>query len=438
MVAGAGVVLGTTVVHLSWAMALLVPATVGVLLLLVLVRGLITWPEQAARRRILWWTMVAFAAHLLFGLASTNISDEIRFYLGTDSFTYDATARAMVEHWTKDLPFPFVPNGKEGFFYMLAGLYWIFGFHTASGLAVNAALAAALVPVMADVTHRLFGIAAARYAAPLVVVLPGLFLWTSQLLREAGMLLLLAIALNCAARLTERLSFSSLAVLTASLTVAFTFRAPVALIAAAGLMAGIALGRKQIVSGVGTGLSALAIVVSMMLGSGLGYSGYKAAVDVDLEAANIVRRDQVYSAGTAYAADADVSTTGGALRFLPVGVTSFLFGPFPWTINSARQLPFVPDMVVWWLLLPSLWVGLRTARRLIGRQQLIMLLPALGTVIFMSLALGNFGTVVRERLQVVVLIVPMIALGLAERSARRMRADQLPTEPDRKQLLPSA
>jgi hypothetical protein len=98
---------------------------------------------------------------------------------------------------------------------------------------------------------------------------------------------------------------------------------------------------------------------------------------------------------------------------------NFVLGPFPWQISGTRQLPFVPDMLVWWALLPSLWTGFFAAGRLVGRRRLLIVLPALGTIVFMSLALGNFGVIVRERLQVIVLIVPLIALGLAERASRR-------------------
>jgi 4-amino-4-deoxy-L-arabinose transferase-like glycosyltransferase len=422
-VAGVALLLGVMVVHLGAMVALIAPATVGVLLLVALVRGIIDWPDEAACRRILWWTLVAFGAHLLFGLAATNISRGIRYYLGTDSLGYDAIARAMVEHWTDGLPFPRVPGGKEGFYYMLATLYWVFGFHTAAGLAINAALAAGMVPVMSDVTRRLFGPAAARYAAPLVVLLPGLFLWTSQLMRESGMLFLLAVALNCAVRLTEQVTLPRLATFTATLVLAFTFRAPVALIVAAGLIVGIMIGHNQLVSGLGTALASLAVVVAVMLGSGLGYSGYQTAVNVNLTQANIVRRDLAFSAETGYAAEVDISTTRGALSFLPVGVVSFVLGPFPWNIRSARQLPFVPDMVAWWLLLPSLWAGWRTARRVIGRRTMLIVFPSAGIICFMGLALGNFGTVVRERLQLVILVVPLISLGLAQRAARRQGRD---------------
>ena len=417
--AAVAVVLGVSIVHLGVVFALVASAMVGGLLLLALVRGLVDLSDPDIRRRVIWWTVVAFSAHLLFGMVATNFSRSVRLYLATDSFTYDTVAQEIAQHWKSGYPMPFVPDGKEGFYYLLAGLYWLFGAHSVAGLVANATLSAALVPLTFDTTKRLFGAAAARYAVPLVVVLPGLFLWTSQLMKEAGMIFLLAVALNCAVRLVDGISLGALAILVVALVLAFTFRAWVALVVAAGLLIGIAAAKRQLVSGLGTGVSTAVIAGALMLGSGLGYSGYKAAINSDLQQADVLRRDLAVGAATGYDSDAVISTTGGALAYLPRGAISFLLGPFPWQISGARQLPFVPDVIVWWFLLPSLWEGYREARRRIGRRQLVMVLPALAILLLMSLALGNFGTVVRERLQMIILIVPLIALGLARRASRR-------------------
>jgi len=431
---GTSLFLGALVARVGGIIALVAPATVGVLLLVAVVNGLIQWPDEAARRRIMWWTMVAFAAHLLFGLTATNITPRIRLYLGADSFLYHEQAKAIVSHWTSGLPLPSLTKGKEGFYYLLASLYWVFGSYTAAGLALNATLSAALVPVVSDTTNRLYGQKAAHYVAPLVLLMPGLFLWTSQLVKEAPILLMLAVALNCAVRLVERVSVTAVVVLTTTLAVAFTFRAWVALVVAAGLILGIAVGHGRLVSGVGTGLSALLVVASVMVFSGLGYSGYQTAVGTNLEQANTVRRGLARDAKTGFESEVDISSTPNAAKYLPRGVLSFLFGPFPWQISGLRQLPVVPDMLAWWLLLPSLWGGYRAGRQLVGRMQFLILLPALGTVLMMSLALGNFGTIIRERLQVVVLVVPILALGLAERAARHGLTAA--TVDERPELLP--
>jgi 4-amino-4-deoxy-L-arabinose transferase-like glycosyltransferase len=313
---------------------------------------------------------------------------------------------------------PSLPSGKEGFYYLLASLYWVFGAHTAAGLAVNATLGAALAPLLSDTTRRLFGPAAAEYAVKLVVLLPGLFLWTSQLLKEAPILLLIAVTANLASRLVERLSFFALVGLGTALAFLFTFRAWVALVLAGGLTAGITFGKDRVVSGLSTGLSALAFV-ALVVSLGVGYSGYQAAIAADLEEAHSVRRDLALSAASGYDAEADISTSTGAITYLPKGLFNFALGPFPWQIRQARQLIVLPEVVAWWALLPSLVRGVRKGWSSRGRRCLIVILPAAGVACLLALAIGNFGTVVRERMQLVVVLIPFLALGLAQRAVQR-------------------
>ncbi len=83
-VAFIGALLGAMVSRVEGAIALIAPTMFGVLVLMVLVRGMNRWPNDDAQRRIMWWTMMSFGAHLLFGLAVTDISHAVRYYLGTD------------------------------------------------------------------------------------------------------------------------------------------------------------------------------------------------------------------------------------------------------------------------------------------------------------------------------------------------------------------
>lgn len=417
---GCSAVLGTMVVHLEGGVALLLPTMLGILVLLALVRLVVTWPEGGdVRNRFLWWTIFAFISHLAFGLAVTNIPGIVETYIrAPDSYAYHNIAVDIVKHWNSGSTMPYLPAGKEGFYYVLAGLYWLFGAYTAAGLVVNATLAGALVPVVSDTTRRLFGEEAAARVPPLVVLMPGLMLWTSQLIKEAAILFLIAFAVNCAVRVMERITLRRLVGLAVALAILFSFRGWVALVVAGGLLAGIGVGRRQLVSGVSTAAGALAFIV-FVLSFGLGYSGYQAAVNSDLSEANIVRRDLAVSGSTGFDHDADISTSQRALLYLPRGLLNFGLGPFPWQISGLRQLPILPDMVVWWFLLPSLWRGQREGRRSAGRRVLVLLLPAITTASLLALAVGNFGTVVRERAQVIVILVPLIALGLTVRGKRK-------------------
>ena len=410
----AGVVLGGMIDRGRPAIALIVPTWVGMIGLFALTRFL-TPDDPRIRRRILAWTLVGFSSHLLFGLVVSYGGDFIQKYLGApDANAYDYNAILLLRHWTEGFPAPELAAGKEGFYYLLAALYRVFGPHRVAGLAVNAVLSAAIVPLMYDATRRLFDEHSARYIPPLVVLVPNLLIFSSQLLKEAPILFLIAVVINCATRLTERISVVSLVTLGSGLCLLLTLRAWVALVLMAGVLASVGLGRRDVIVGVGAGISAAAIIAAT-LAFGLGYSGYKAASKSNLEGANVARRNTSIGVGSGFDAEADVSNPVAAISYLPRGLATFMLGPFPWQIGRATQLVVIPDLVVWWMLLPSLWRGVRQGWARTGRRILVLILPALAVSAMLALAVGNFGTVVRERAQPLVILLPLIALGWSMR-----------------------
>jgi len=279
-------------------------------------------------------------------------------------------------------------------------------------------LAAALVPLLTDMTRRLFGDRRAWFVAPLAVLMPGLFVWTSQLLKESTMLFLLVVATYCAVRLIERITVGPLVVLGIALSLAFTVRSAVALVFVVGLLSGIAFGKGELVGGLATVLGALAALAVLILVLGIGYSGYEYASSSSLERTNGVRQSSSRTA-SGFASTADISTPKRALTYLPLGMAAVGLGPFPWQIGTARQLPAAIDVAVWWALLPSLWRGGRAGWRIAKRRVLVLILPAVATLAVVGLAVANYGTIVRERTQVVVVLLPLIALGLSERASGR-------------------
>ncbi len=414
--------LGASIVLAGEIAALVVPSIASLLVLLHLVKRVGTAVDDSEyRRRIRWWTVVSFLAHLL--VASVITHGGLQLIFGPDAPHYHSGAQEIVRHWKDGLPLPsYLPAGKTGFYYLLAICYWVFGPHVSVGLVVNAALAAAIVPLMTDSTRRLFGTDAARHVPPLIVLIPGLFLWTAQLLKEAPILFLIAVAVYFAVRLVERVALAPLIGLGVAFVLLFTFRAWIGLVLAAGMIAGIVVDARQLVAALGRGIGVIAVVALFTIVLGLGYSGYEVAVNSDLEGANTVRQD-LAAASTGYAADADISTPRGAVSYLFVGLPQFLFGPFPWQFSSARQLPVVPDVCVWWALLPATWRGLWECRRRPDLRASVLVLPAIGLTLLLTLAIGNFGTMVRERTQVTLLLIPLIALGLA---VRKLRPPSLP------------
>lgn len=414
------VAVGTVALHATApvALAVVVPVAFGAGILAVALRLTADGHDADTRRWLGRVTVAAAVAHLGIGVVISS-SPSLTSTFGGDATTYDQGARAIVDHWVAGAPFPqVVAVGKEGFFYGLAGLYWLLGPHTIAGLVLNAAFASVVVPVVADTSRRLFGPATVRPAALMVTLLPSFLVWMSQLLREAPMLACLAVAANVTVRMIERSRPAHLCTLGLTLAILFTLRANVALLVTAGVLAGLVVASPRTLSGVASGGGSLGVVAAFVLAAGIGAAGFEQATTSDLEDVNLARQDLSTSAGSGFAPDQDVSTGGSATAFLPVALVNFGFGPFPWQADNARQLGGVVEAVSLWVLFPSLWRGWRASRASIGRARWALALPAALVACSLALLIGNYGTIVRQRPQVSVFLVPFAAYGWSLRHRR--------------------
>lgn len=404
----AAVALGAAVVGAPGAYALVVPALLAVGVLW----AVLCWTAtgEPGDLVVARWTYLSYFLHLGLSLAIGASGQTVSFF-GGDANTYHDDSLAIVRHWSSGTPMPRLPPGKEGFFYALARLYELIGPYRAAGLAVTSLCSALVVPLVADTTRRLFGERPRLRVLPLIVLLPGLLIWTSQLLREAPILAGLALGTNLAVRLSERIQVGRLAALGLTIATLFTLRANIALVFAAGLLVGLVMGGRHLMAGVVTAAAVTGLIGAIVLGGGLGAAGYDLSVNADLGQVNTVRSDLSSSASSGVGKSADVSTTSGSLAYLPIGLPQFLLGPFPWQAHNLRQgLGVLEAMTIWWLV-PKAVRGLRRGGRLLGRRAMLVLAPTAIITVVLTLLIGNLGTVVRERLQVTVLLLPMIALG---------------------------
>jgi len=408
--ATAAVVLGAAVVRAPYVYALVVPGVLSLGVLWAVLRW--TTVGDPADGTVARWTYGSYALHLALSLAIGASGLTVSFF-GGDADTYHIYAVALARHWAEGTVMPELPAGKEGFFYALARLYELLGPYRVGGLALTALCSALLVPLVADTTRRLFGQRARMAVLPLIVLLPGFLVWTSQLLREAPIVAALALGANLAVRLSEEFRPGRLAMLGLTVATLFTLRANVAYVFGAGLLVGLAMGGRHLIAGVATAAAMLGIVAVLVLGGGLGESGYQRSATADLQQVNTVRSALATTANSGIGIEADVSTAQGSIAYLPIGLPQLLLGPFPWEVGNFRQaLGLLEAMTVWWLV-PSFARGMRRSARLIGRRAALLLAPAAGIAIVLTLLIGNVGTLVRERIQVTILFLPFVALGWA-------------------------
>jgi hypothetical protein len=124
------------------------------------------------------------------------------------------------------------------------------------------------------------------------------------------------------------------------------------------------------------------------------------------------RADLATSAKSGFGQDVDVSTTGGAITAIPVGMLYLLFAPFPWQLGSLRQSITLPEMVVWWLSFPLLCLGLWFTFMYRLRPALPVLIFTTMLTLAYSVFQGNVGTAYRQRSQLIDFYFVFVAVGL--------------------------
>lgn len=188
-------------------------------------------------------------------------------------------------------------------------------------------------------------------------------------------------------------------------------------------------------------------IVIVVIGLALTYLGIARYANLQFETFGSLqsvqrsRLDASTSAQSGFARDADVSTTGGALSTIPIGLLYLLFAPFPWQLDSLRQSITLPEMIIWWASFPMLILGLWFSIRYRLRQ----ISPILIFTVMLSLAYsvfqGNVGTAYRQRSQLLVFYFIFVAVGyvlLLEKREERKGLELISTQTASQGRAPSA
>jgi hypothetical protein len=119
-------------------------------------------------------------------------------------------------------------------------------------------------------------------------------------------------------------------------------------------------------------------------------------------------------------------------------VANLLLAPFPWKVIGLRQALALPDVLVWYALLPSLVYGLVSAVRFrLGQTMPILVFTTTLTLAYGAF-LGNAGTAYRQRTQVMIFYFLFIADGLERRRAKRLRREEDAGAPELDERVRSA
>ena len=343
-------------------------------------------------------------------------------FFGGDAFTYDFFGSAQLGAWGGDrylrsLVNVFIGKGEGsgwGMVYLVGGLYGLLGRNMLAVQFLNAVIGAATAPIIFLCAQQVYGNRrVARLAAFAVAFYPSLVLWSSQGLKDAPIVFLLAFSILATLKLGQKLNLKYLIALVLALFCLLSLRFYVFYMILAAIGGAFLIGMREI-----SAQSFLRqFVVVIVLGLSLTYLGVTRYANVQMEAFGGLdqiqrsRLDAAKSAKSGFEKDVDVSSTSGALSTIPLGLLYLLFAPFPWQLASLRQSITLPEMILWWGSFPMLVLGIWFSIKYRLRQ----ISPILVFSVMLSLAYsvfqGNVGTAYRQRAQLLVFYFIFVAVG---------------------------
>jgi hypothetical protein len=308
--------------------------------------------------------------------------------------------------------------GRSSYITAVAFIEWLFGPSPYGLRLVNATLFLSVAAILYRLLRRGFGVTIATGAVSILLFLPTLFAWSISLLKESLYLALTAVVFAAGVQVasattwTRRIGWPLLAAL------ALWAGRDVRDGAVPLLMGALAIGwavwicsRSRRAAAVGGALALIAVVA--ILGSPRGWS----LVNAGLNTAAAAHAGHVFTVGHSYKLLDDTEyifpsampkmslSPAEAARFVVRAVVSFVVVPLPWRLESWSELAYLPEHLLWYLLVVLAAVGAPMALRRDHATASLLIGMVVPTAMAVALTTGNVGTLIRHR----TLVVPYLA-----------------------------
>jgi 4-amino-4-deoxy-L-arabinose transferase-like glycosyltransferase len=340
-----------------------------------------------------------------------------------DSGTFDAGGITLARHWKGESAGTSMTQALSGYgyVYLVAALYYVFGRNQLLVQLLNCTTGAVTVLVVYAIAARLFGRPVARWAALFMAFFPQMLFWSAGMYKDPTILLCIAVCMYAVLRLRDALSPTFVFLFVGAALALLTLRFYIFYFVVAAAMGTFIFGGR---GGLAGRLLSYAVLIGALAGGftlGARQETLEAqAAYMTLDQVQVTRTDQAMWGKSAYGTDYDVTTPGGALLALPVGLVYLLFAPFPWAISGVRQLLTLPETLVWYALMPAFARGLAYSVRHRLRDVLPILVFTVTLTLAYALMQGNVGTAYRQRTQVTMFFFVFMGVGIVEKRQRRL------------------
>lgn len=328
-----------------------------------------------------------------------------------------------------DVRYAYDESIQTSFVWMLAALQVMFG-PSPYGLHLVSALLYVLGAFLIYRTVRPgFGLPASLMGLGLLLFLPSLFMWSIAVMKEPVFFALMAGVVWATVAAARQPSWA-IRLLAAGLLVpaalaAETIREGGFVVAGVGTVGGVLLGyvwsRRRL---------ALVIAIAALAALPIALTRGSVQDRLDLVVARAAQRhwDHVHAPGHSYTilepsfyvdrpAPGDL-TPSETVRYGVNALAAYVIVPAPWQAMSRAELAFLPEQLIWYLLVALAPFGLRAGFRRDPFLTAILSAHLVMAVALVAMTSGNVGTLVRHRALALPYVVWFGSLGLSMMLAR--------------------
>jgi len=364
--------------------------------------------------------LLAIMVRIGFGMF-IHLSGSQSFF-GGDAETYNSLGQRLVDLWFHNADPNDVWSRRAmstsdsgwGMSYLVGAIYTITGNSILIGQSFCAVVGAATAPMVYFCAQKIFNNRrVSKVTAISIALFPSFIVWSSQLMKDGLIIFLLVVVMTMVLQLQKKLSFPAVAILILSMFGIMSLRFYIF------YMVAVAVAGSFVVGLGSSGVSIFRrIAVVILIGLGLTYFGvlrdsYQIERYANLEMIQRSRQDLATSAESGFAEDVDVSTAQGALTTIPIGFLYLMFAPFPWQISNIRQAITLPEILVWWGLVPLIISGTWYTIRHRLREAIPVVIFTVTLTLAYSIFQGNVGTAYRQRTQIQVFLFMFAGVGWA-------------------------
>jgi 4-amino-4-deoxy-L-arabinose transferase-like glycosyltransferase len=320
------------------------------------------------------------------------------------------------------LNYRYLDSLQVGYFYTVGILYYIFGVGRFVPILFNCVIGALTAIPVYRMARELHSPEAGRSAAILSAFFPSVMLWSTLLIRDSMVIFVMVWLISLVMDLRREFTVMRLLAFVGLLAALGTLRQYLFVIVAVCAVMSFLIGKAgRTGRSVVLGMFAIVALFALVRYAGFGLGELERA-SLHQMALQRQYNSSVVTAAGSFRPEVDISEPVAALTYLPVGMFYFLGSPFPWQALSPQQFMALPDVLLWYLLFPPIFIGLAHVVRHRFRDASMVILCITAITVLYSLVEGNVGIIFRHRAQVIVPFMIFAGVGIVLRRAKKAAA----------------